>query len=50
MNVFCEYTMVKLESSGKYHNEVAVALGLPNLQDDNPFTLLCMSKNGHLPF
>lgn len=45
MNVLCEYTAIKLQSSGKYQNEVAIVLGLPDLSVDNPLTLFCGAKN-----
>lgn len=46
MNVFCEYTTIRLVSSGKYQNGALVTIGLPSFDDEYPFTLFCQTPDG----
>lgn len=43
MNVFCEYTTIRLVSSGKYQNDALLTIGLPSFDDEFPLTLFCQT-------
>lgn len=43
MNIFCEYTTIRLVSSGKYQNDALVTIGLPSFDDEYPLTLFCQT-------